>query len=135
MENNVAEEIRNDTEAEENMETNDEAEDDIEIEKAANKGKYKLRRPITFEGKEIKYLPLKELENITGKDIEDALNLMRVEGTVKNREYDSVYDSTAFRFAIYRLKTNTIPELLQMLHSVDYIILQQVVGAFLFKLG
>jgi len=35
----------------------------------ANKGIYELKRPITFEGKEIKEIDLSGLEDLTGKDV------------------------------------------------------------------
>lgn len=114
----------------------------VEIEKEAKEivdltdeeirtGIYKLKHPITFEGKEIKELDLKPLENVKGKHIEEARQTMRRLGYITNPTAYSV--TPEFCYCILATMGIAPLELITELYSLDYVLLQRQVISFLFQ--
>ena len=123
---------KEDIEEVEDTEHEEETEEDEKIKTAADKGKYRLRWPIEFEGEKIEEIDISGLEDLKGRDLEQAANLLVREGKIRYFD-ENVYDSNMFRKAILIVKTKTPEGLLDELKSIDYIVLLNVVSRFLLK--
>lgn len=94
----------------------------------ANKGIYELKRPITFEGKEIKEIDLSGLEDLTGKDMRelDAQYRQKQFSPAVTKEFDVLY----LQMVLARATSKPI-ELFESLKAKDWTALEVYTRNFL----
>jgi len=97
---------------------------------------YLLRVPIVFEGHEIDRLDLSKMADLRGRDLESAKRLMRKLGMVPvtNTGTPTEYMwSTEFLLCLFQSTTGITMDIINELHSIDYILLVGRLSSFLMR--
>lgn len=94
-----------------------------------------LIRPIEWEGNKIEELSFKGMRKIKGRHLQRAADFMREKGLIYDFSSTSLFESADFALSVYTIVTNTPPELIEELYSVDYFQLVNMCKRFLWITG